>query len=131
MTPTNQVTSPLLNVWTISKNAKAHGHAWGQRLHVALEPVVVVVFTCIRGVVGPAIVAAVAYGSLTSATLPRSAAYAWAAMCAVVVLGSWLWLHGVVQQRAARRRAPAGRGAVARAVTTRSGATRRGVKKQA
>jgi hypothetical protein len=131
MAQTNQVTSPLLNVWTISKNAKAHGHAWGQRLHVALEPVVLVVFCCIRGVVGPAVVAAVAYGSLTSATLPRSAAYAWAAMCCAVVLGSWLWLHGVVQERAARRRAPAGKGGKTRAVTARSGASRRAVSKQA
>ena len=118
------MTSPLLNVWSISRNAKAHGHAWGQRLHVALEPAVVVVFTLIRGVVGPAVVVTVAHGCLRSKTLPRSAAYAWAAMCCVIVLGSWLWLHGVIQGRAARRRAPEAR---ARPRSARS----RAAKKQA
>jgi hypothetical protein len=78
-------------------------------LHDRIYPLVVAIFTLIRGIIGPIIVAHVAHGVLTSTALPRHAAAAWAAMCSVVVLGSWLWLRALLLDFSANKRAPAGK----------------------
>uniref|UniRef100_A0A0D6QVR7 TLC domain-containing protein n=1 Tax=Araucaria cunninghamii TaxID=56994 RepID=A0A0D6QVR7_ARACU len=90
-----EATSPLQNVWTVSRMARAESEL-ANRVYTSLSPFFTVYFTFMRCIVGPYVtwnLASFYIAGKADAVIPRWLAYTWMITVFMAIFGSIIWVY--------------------------------------
>ncbi|KAJ7532090.1 hypothetical protein O6H91_14G072000 [Diphasiastrum complanatum] len=91
-----EATTPLQCVWNLSRMAR-EDHRLAMQIYTFLSPIFTVIFTFVRGCLGPYLLWKLSSfylrGQSSSSVIPRWLAYFWMLKAALAVVGSLLWVY--------------------------------------
>lgn len=90
-----EITSPMQNLWTLARMAR-EGSPLARHMYRYLSPIFTILFTVIRGVIGPYLVWALGRFYIVGkadAVVPRCMAYSWLFKVTFAVCGSMVWVY--------------------------------------